>query len=457
MVNVSSNSLLTGIASTPSMEAIFSAGEQVQAMLRFEAALSGALEECALAPAGVASPLEQLLKDGFLTQGRADVLIAGAARSGNIAIPFVKMLTAEVATLDPVAAGYVHFGATSQDVLDTATVLQLKEALRFIEQDVQKLLASCVTLAESHANTVMPGRTWLQQGPPVTLGLKAAGWAASLDRHEDRLRQASGRALMLQFGGAVGTLASLHEDGLRVSTALARRLGLAEPTLPWHSHRDSFAELATAVGLLTGTLGKMACDLSLLMQTEVGEVSEPSGVGRGGSSTMPHKRNPVGCAAVLAVAVRMPGLVSTMLSAMPQEHERALGGWQAEWETLPEIFRLCGATLAAMKEIVANLEVHPERMVANLRLSHGSTMSEAVSAALTEYVGRDSAHALVEGATRKAMLTQTTLLDVMTADAAFTAHISANELERLLQPENYLGSTKALISRAIKSIADKES
>lgn len=440
-------SLNAGLVSTPAMDAVFSDAAQVQAMLRFEVALSAALEETGLAPAGSAGFVSALLEQPFLTAERAAAIQAGARAAGNIAIPFVKLLTTSVE--DSGAAGALHTGATSQDVLDSALCLCMQDAFPLVLADVDRVHAHCVALATGYAETPMAGRTWLQQGPPVTLGLKFAGVAAALARHRVRLERARDEALRLQFGGAVGTLASLGKDGERVSAALARQIGLAEASLPWHTHRDALVEVAAVLGNLMGTLGKVARDISLMMQTEVGEVSEPVAAGRGGSSTMPHKRNPVACAAVLAAAVRAPGLVATMLSCMVQEHERGLGGWQAEWPILPELFRLAAGALAQMDEVVGGLKVHSEAMANNLAATDGLAQAEAVVAALAPRLGRGRAHGLIEEATRTALDSGRGLQSVLEDCAEVRAHLSREALGELLAPANYLGSTAAFIRRAL--------
>lgn len=446
------SNLLSTLFSTPEMDRIFSDVEQVQQMLRFEWALSAALEDCGLANPASSAPLLELLAQPFLTAERAARLQFAAVAAGNIAIPFVKLLTATVAEQYPEAASYIHTGATSQDVLDTALVLQMRAGLGLLQADLHTTLARCVDLARQYSGTLVAGRTWLQQGPPVTLGLKFAGYAAALSRHQQRLQDAAARAVVLQFGGAVGTLASLRGSGLKVSAALAKHLDLPESPLPWHAHRDNLGEVAAVLGLLTGTLGKMARDISLAMQTEVGELFEPAGEGRGGSSTMPHKRNPVGCAVLLSAAQRVPPLVATMLAAMPQEHERGLGGWHAEWETLPEIFRLTAGALSQMRQIVAGLEVDAARMTANLELTHGLVLAESVGAALAEYTGRMAAHRLVEEASRRAVAEKRTLLVVLTEMLAVTEHLSLERLRQLLDSADYLGSTEQMIARTLKSL-----
>jgi 3-carboxy-cis,cis-muconate cycloisomerase len=452
MVTESGGGLLAELFSTAAMEQVFSDASQVQEMLRFEWALSAALTDCGLAPATAASPLAALLDKEFLTPERADYLRSAAALSGNLAIPFVKILTAAVAEKDSEAARFVHTGATSQDVLDTALVLQIRDAIPLLQRDLDAVLARCIELAREHAETVLAGRTWLQQGPPVTLGLKFAGYAAALSRHKHRLQQATERAVVLQFGGAVGTLASLHGDGLQVSAALGKRLKLREPSLPWHTHRDNLAEVATVLGLLTGTLGKIASDIALSMQTEVGELTEPAGEGRGGSSTLPHKRNPVGCAVVLAAAVRVPPLVATMLAAMPQEQERGLGGWHAEWETLPQIFRLTSGALSQIQHVIDGLEIHPDRMAENLERTHGLVLAESVSSALAEFLGRSEAHHLVEEATRRAVQERRSLEAALGEMPAVMEHFTPATLHQLFDYRDYLGSSREFIERTLQSL-----
>ena len=383
-----SNELNSFLFSTPEMTRAFSAEEQLRAMMRFEWALTRALESQKLAHAGSGTVLETFLDAGFVDLDR---LKHDARNDGNIAIPFVRQLISAVRARDERASRSIHLGATSQDVLDTALVLQMREGLVFLESAIATLDRALVIQAQTHRDTVMTGRTWLQAGPPTTLGLKIAGTIAALRRHRDRLKAAAQRTLVLQFGGAVGTLAALHQAGGSVSAELARMLQLPEPDLPWHSQRDRLEEMVEVLANLTGSLAKFARDIALLMQTEVGEASEGVSGSRGGSSTMPHKHNPVACAAVIAAHERMPGLVVTMLHAMPQEHERGLGLWQAEWETVPQAFRLTAAALGYALEIAENLVVDADRMRANLDALLGTTMSEAIGVALAPAMGRSVA------------------------------------------------------------------
>ena len=444
----SSQSLLDQLFSTSAMSELFFDASRVQRMLDVEAALSKAEAALGVVPAAaaeaIATKCDATLID-FAALGR-DVALAG-----NLAIPLVKQLTALVAKDDQEAAKFVHWGATSQDVIDTALVLQLRDALALIEIDLQRLSSALVTLIKQHRSTLMVGRTLLQHALPITFGLKAAGWLDAITRQRARLSEMKPRVLVLQFGGAVGTLASLSGQGNDVATALAKALKLGQPDLSWHSHRDRVVEVATNLAILVGTLGKIARDISLSMQTEIGELAEPMAPGRGGSSTMPHKHNPIGCAVVLSVAARVPGLVSTMLTTMPQEHERGLGGWHAEWETLPEIVRLAAGALHHMCEVIATLKVDAARMKINLDATNGLIMAEAVTTALGKRIGRHSAHELVEQACRRAQIERKHLREVLVEDATLSAHIGEQELERLMNPVNYLGDSENFIQRVLRA------
>ena len=278
----------------------------------------------------------------------ADELSEGMLKSGSLAIPLVKALTGVVAATDEEAARWVHWGATSQDIIDTGTVLQMREAMTLLDEQIDVVADRLAALAQARIATPMVARSLMTHAVPTTLGLKIAGWLSALTRAGKlALTGARPRILALQFGGAGGNLAALAPHGMALSAALAEELGLAEPELPWHSQRDRIAEIGAVLAILTGNLGKMGRDLALMAQTEVGEFSEPSGDGRGGSSAMPHKANPVGCGRMIAAAKRAPGLAAALLGGMDQEHERGLGGWHAEWEVLPDLFHLASAALEA--------------------------------------------------------------------------------------------------------------
>ena len=431
---------------TDAMRAVFSDRARVQRMLDFEAALAQAEASIGVIPPSAADAIARECDAGRID---VDALAERARSAGNLAIPLVAALTRNVGSADAGAKGYVHWGATSQDVIDTGLVLQLRDALALLDTAVERLAASLARTARRHAETALAGRTWLQEALPITFGLKLAGFVSALDRHRERVERLRGRVLVVQLGGAAGTLASLGDRGLAVMQALAARLALNVPDVPWHAHRDRLGEVATTLGLLTATLGKLARDLSLLAQTEVGEASEPSTPGRGGSSTMPQKRNPVGASIALAAATRVPALVSTMLSAAVQEHERGLGNWPAEWETLPDIVLLTSGALDAMIEVVEGLDVDVARMRENLEATRGLIFAEAVQMALAPAIGRDTAHALVAGACRRAVAGGAHLRDILAQEPQVSHALGAGALDRLFDPSQYLGETHAFIERAL--------
>jgi len=439
-------SLLDPLFGSAAMGEVFSDSARLQRMLDFEAALARAEARCGVIPSAAASAISSKCRVELVD---VNTLAAATAASLNPAIPLVKQLTALVAKDDPEAAQFVHWGATSQDANDTGLVLQVRQALDILEADLDALCVGLAQLARKHRSTPMAGRTLMQHALPTTFGVKVAGWLDAMNRHRDRFAQMRKRVLVLQFGGAVGTLAALREKGMQVAEALAAELHLGLSTMPWHTHRDRIAEVATTLGLCTGTLGKIARDISLHMQTEVAEVFEPAGEGRGGSSTMPHKRNPVSAAVVLSAATRVPGLVSTMLSAMVQEDERGLGDWQAEWETLPEILRLTAGALHQMVTIVPHLEIDAPRMRRNLDATQGLIFAEAVTMALAAHLGKSAAHVLLEEASRQVRESGKHLREVLAQNPAVTERLTSEELDGLFAPENYLGVAEELVNRAI--------
>lgn len=438
--------LTSAMFSSESMTLLFSPTSTVQCMLDVEAALARALALHGLIPAQSVMPIEHAC---HADQIDMHALIAEARHAGNLAIPLIKQLTAKVAVQHPDAARYVHWGATSQDIIDTGLVLQLCQAIDLLTGELAELADAMAAHTHRYRSTPMIGRTWMQHALPITFGLKTAGWLDAILRHQERLVGLRNTISVLQFGGASGSLASLGDKGLAVSENLARDLGLIVPAIPWHTHRDRIAEIGTILGLLTGSLGKIARDISLQAQTEIAELSEPTDNERGGSSTMPHKRNPVGCAAVLTASLRVPALVSTLLSGMVQEHERALGGWQAEWDTLPDIVELTSAALTQLCDVVEGLSVNAERMRSNMNMTHGLVMAEAVSLALSHHLGRASAHALVEAACALAMETDTSLFDILQHDERVYSLISRDDLQKILDPVNYLGQAMAFVDRVL--------
>ena len=414
-------------------------------MLDVEAALARAL-----ARAGLISDDEaQAIGAGAADAGRFDVAAIGAeaARSGNPVVPLVKALTDAV---EGPAAGQVHRGATSQDILDTAAMLVAHRALGPLLADLDAAADAAAALAQAHRSTVMAGRTLLQQALPITFGLKAATWLTGLDEAAARLDEVRRTRLAVQLGGAAGTLASLGAAGPAVLAALADELGLAEPVVAWHTIRTRPADLAGALGSAAGVIGKAGRDVVLLAQTEVGEVRE--GVpGRGGSSTLPHKRNPVAAISAVGAAMRAPGLVATLLHAMAHEHERAAGPWHAEWRPLSELLETVGSAAAWLRDCLEHLEVDAERMRANLALTHGALLAERVTTALAPALGRHPAHELVQAAAQEAFASERALGDVLASSDEVTAHLGRDELARLLDPAGYLGATDDLIQRALRA------
>lgn len=445
-MNRASNQLFDAYFMQPEMREIFSDEGRVQGMLDFEAALARAQARVGLIPPEVVADIE-LSCDARLFDFDALAIAIGSA--GNSAIPLVKALGKQIAARSAEAERYVHMGATSQDVMDSGLVLQLRRAIVLLERDLSRLADAMAEQAQCHACTPLAGRTWLQQATPVTLGMKIAGWLGAVTRHRQRLNEIKPRLLCLQFGGASGSLAALGDQAFSVAEALADELQLALPEQPWHTQRDRLVEFAGLLGLIAGSLGKLGRDVSLLMQTEVGEVFEPSAPGKGGSSTMPHKRNPVGAAVMISTATRVPGLVGTMLSAMPQEHERSLGLWHAEWETLPELCCLVSGSLQQALQVIPGLQVDAERMAINLQSTKGLVLAEAVSIALAQRIGRDAAHHLVEQCCRRAVEQSAHLRQVLGETPQVSEQFSSDELDRLLDPAHYLGQARHWVERAV--------
>lgn len=437
------------LCADPEALAIWAAPATLQRMLDVEAALTSALADADVIPASAVEPIRKMCEVRFLD---VEALVVAAASGGNLAIPLVKQLTAAVKDSDPEAARFVHWGATSQDIIDSGLMLQAKDTLDLMLRQMDALIATLAKQAQRHRSTPMVGRTWLQQALPITLGLKFAQWLDAMIRHRERLLAARERAISLQFGGAAGTLASLGDKAPAVLARLSSLLDLPEAAISWHTQRDRVAELACCWGMISGSLGKIARDISLQMQTEVAELAESAGAGKGGSSTMPHKRNPVGCAAVLTAAMRVPPLVSTVLSGMVQEHERALGGWQAEWEALPDIARLVCGALSVIEEMVAGLEVNTQRLAANLDITQGLILGEAVMLALGDKLGRLDAHHLVEAASKRAVAEGQSLLSVLRAEPKVQAHLDEAALASLLDPANYVGQS----ARFIDAVLDRQ-
>ena len=444
--------LIESLATTEPLAELFSDQSVLQALLDFEVALARAEARVGIVPHGAAESIAAVSKAEMFDVA---ALSSEILRAGTPGIPLAKALTERVRAKDAEAAGYVHWGATSQDVADTALVLLLKRAQPILNEDISRLEQALRRLSEEHRSTVMLGRTLMQGAPPVTFGLKAAGWLGAVRRTRERLDSSFSKVLIVQFGGASGTLASLGEQGTAIALALAKELGLVCPEAPWHTHRDRLANLLCDCGVLTGSLGKIACDISLLMQNEVAEVSEPGGDGRGGSSTMPHKRNPIGSAVTLAAAHRVPGEVAAFLSAMVQEHERGVGGWQAEWPIVASVIQSTGVAVASMAEVAEGLSVDSVRMRANIDATHGVIFAERAMMLLASRLGCDVAHKLLEEATRKSVAQGVHLSAVLSEMPEVVSHIEPSTLRQLELPEQYLGSAEAFRKALLSSASEK--
>jgi 3-carboxy-cis,cis-muconate cycloisomerase len=418
----------------------------IAAMLEFEAALAAAEARAGVIPDEAAAAVAAACQ---AERFDAEALGRAARAPGNPAAPLVRALTDAV---EGDAARFVHWGATSQDVMDTAATLVARRALALIADEMDAVAAACARLADEHKGTPMAGRTLLQQALPTTFGLKAAGWLVAVLDGQRRLATVP---LAVELGGAAGTLASLGGAGLRVLGLLAERLDLEEPAVPWHTARARVAELGAALALGAGALEKVAHDVTLMAQTEVAEVVEPAEDGRGGSSTLPHKRNPVGSVLAIACARRVRGEASILLAAMAQEHERAAGAWHAEWQALAGALAYTGGAAAAVREVLDGLEVRPERMRENLELTGGLVLAESVSVALGERIGRSAAHEIVEAASRRAAAGRRPFREELLDDEAIRSRLSRDDLDRALDVDGYAGEAAELVERALRRYRDQ--
>jgi 3-carboxy-cis,cis-muconate cycloisomerase len=412
-------------------------------MARFEGALAIAAAKAGIVPAGEAETIARVCARFRLEPA---TLARAARRAGTLAIPFVNELTKEVAAESAEAARYVHFGATSQDVIDTALVLCLRPAANRIAHLVRRLGDAAASLAERHAETPMAGRTLLQAALPIPFGWKAAVWLSMLCRALPHFERAAQEACALQLGGASGTLSAFGAQASAMERALAEELRLQVPLASWHSARDGFARLGSEAAILAGVAGKIARDVSLLMQPEVGEVAEAAA---GGSSSMPHKRNPSGSVLALEASQRVPGLVATLLAQLTPEHERGLGQWQSQWLTLRELLCAAASALSSMVEVLESLTVNTDAMRSNLERSRGLVFSEAVSIRLSSVLGKSAAHALTEKLTATALREAKTLLEVMTADVDAARAVPPKELAGLFDPSRGFDGAGQAIQRVL--------
>ena len=435
-----------GIFSTEEMRAVWLDSARIQRYLEIEAALAKAQADLGIIPREAA---EEIARHARVEEMDFVRLKAATEHVGYPVLPVVQQLTA--ACKDGLGQ-WCHWGATTQDITDTATVLQIRAGLEIVEQGINAVADALVTLAKTYRDTPMIGRSNVQQAIPMTFGYKVAVWLAGIERHRERLAQLKERVLMGEFGGAVGNLASLGSKGLDVQAALMQLLGLKQPPIAWHTVRDTIAEVGCFLGLVCGSLGKIAFDVKIMVATEVGELKEPAGGGgRGASSTMPQKRNPISCAYITACNGVVRQHVAALLSAMEADFERATGTWEIEWIVMPEIFCLTAGALAQASFFLSELEVHPEAMGKNLDSTHGLVCTEAVMMTLAPKMGREKAHDRLSVVCRQVADGKGDLLDLLAGDDEIRKLFDRSKLEALLDPRKYLGLSGIMVDRVLNS------
>ncbi len=450
-VNPADSLIFGDLFGTPEMREALGDRRRLQAMLDVEAALARVEARLGIIPAEAAAAITAAAAVDALDIAEL------AAGTRTVGYPVVTLVKALGRAAGGTAGRYVHWGATTQDILDTALVLVVREGLVLIDRTIRRLIRALAVKARLHRGDVMAGRTHLQHALPITFGYKCAVWLAPFLDHLVRLEKLRRRVLVLQFGGAVGTLASLGDKARAVAAGLAQELDLALPDVPWHVNRDKMAEVACFLGLVCGSAAKLATDVILLMQTEIGEVCEPHAEGRGGSSTMPQKRNPIASEYIIAATRGVHALVPLMLGAQAQDHERATGPWQSEWLALPQIFVLSAGALAQAAALAEGMTVDPARMRRNLDATQGLIMAEAVMMALADKIGRDAAHHLVQRACDRAIAAGKHLRDILAADAEACRHLDQAALGRLMDPAAYLGEALAVVDRVLARAVSAES
>jgi 3-carboxy-cis,cis-muconate cycloisomerase len=434
---------------TPAMRGVFGDEAFLARCTEVEAALARAQSRLGIIPAEAAAAISQA--ERAVANGQVALDLARLKKETETVGYPILPLVRQLADLAGEAGRYLHWGATTQDIMDTAAVLQIRSGLGLIQDDLTVARKHLAALARRYRDTPMAGRTHLQHALPVTFGYKAAVWLSALDRHADRLRELRPRVLMAQFGGAAGTLASLGngEEGLRTRAELARELGLGDPLITWHAARDGIAETIQVLALLAGSLGKIAFDVMLMSATEFGEAAEPFVAGRGSSSTMPQKRNPISCELILAAAKVLRQQAGLALDAIITDFERATGPWHVEWVALPEAFGYAAGALHQARFMLGGLIVDAGRMEKNLAMTHGLIVAEAVMMGLAPFTGRNEAHDLVYDACRVAIESDRPLLDVLLGTPAVAGPLGADKLRALTDPANYLGAGPAMVDRLL--------
>jgi 3-carboxy-cis,cis-muconate cycloisomerase len=437
------SAIFRDIFGTEAMRQVWSDGNRIQKYLDFEAGLARAQAKLKIIPQ---EACDEIVKHCAVDRFDIEKLKKETERIGYPVLPVVAQL---VKLCKGGLGEWCHWGATTQDITDTASVMQIREGLAIIEADINAISDWLAALAKKYRNTPMAGRSNLQQAVPITFGYKIATYLAAFERHKQRLAQLKERVFVIEFGGAAGTLSSLGKNGLKTQVELAKELKLAQPEIAWHTVHDRIAEVGCFLGLVTGICGKIAFDVKLMMQTEVEEVYEPFHEGRGSSSTMPQKRNPISCVYITAQSAVVRTQVTALLNAMEQDHERATGQWEIEWIVLPEIFVLTAGCLAQTRFLLGGLQVDEKKMRANLDITKGLIVSEAVMMGLGPSLGRQRAHDLVYDICRKVITTGRPLAELLAEDAEISKHMSRAELVKLCDPANYLGQAGEMVDRVL--------
>src|SRR3954452_15350518 len=437
------SAIFQGIFATDAMRDVWSDENRTAKYLDIEAALAKVQGELGLIPAEAA---EEIISHCRLDQIDLSRLREQTERIGY---PILGVVTQVNQLCRDGLGEYVHWGATTQDITDTATVLQIREALDLVDGELTAISAGLAELAKTHRGTPMIGRSNLQQAIPITFGYKMAGLLSAVERHRERLDQLRSRVLVGEFAGAAGTLASIERGAMETQEGLMAELGLGQPVIAWHTIRDNIAEVGCFLGLVGGTLGKLSMDVKLMMQTEVGEVYEPYAHGRGSSSTMPQKRNPISSCYIHAAISVVRQHAAALMDAMVADHERSTGPWEIEWIVLPEAFCLMAGALKQSRFVLEGLEVDVEAMRRNIDLTGGLVMSEAVMMGLGPYLGREYAHDLVYDLCREAVTQRRPLLDLLAENEEINKHLDRDALAKLLDPANYLGQSGVMVDRVL--------
>jgi 3-carboxy-cis,cis-muconate cycloisomerase len=440
------SAIFGNIFSTDAMRAVWSDENRTRKYLEIEAALARVQARLGIIPQEAA---DEIVGNCVLDKIDMAKLRTQTERIGYPVLGIVSQLNA---LCRDKLGEYCHWGATTQDITDTATVLQIREALALVDADLTAISAELARLAKRYRDTPMVGRSNLQQAVPVTFGYKMAGLLSAVERHRERLAQLRPRVLVGEFAGAAGTLASIEQGAMETQAGLMAELGLAQPVIAWHTIRDTIAEVGCFLGLVGGTLGKLSMDVKLMMQTEVGEVYEPYAHGRGSSSTMPQKRNPISSCYIHAAVSVVRQHAASLLDAMIADHERSTGPWEIEWIVLPEAFCLLAGALRQARDVVSGLEVDADRMRANLEMTHGLVVSEAVMMGLGRQLGRERAHDLVYDICREAIRQNRPLLDLLVETPEIARHVDRAELAKLCDPASYLGQAGIMVDRVLARV-----